>query len=69
METIAIKSRIIVAAQYDRDQQHLSLEFKNGEHRLFSGVPRRVVMRMARAESPGNYYIANVRARFAQIYT
>ena len=69
METIAIKSRIIVAVQYDKAQQHLSLEFKNGEHRLFAGVPRSVVMRMARAASPGEYYIANVRARFAQIYT
>jgi uncharacterized protein YijF (DUF1287 family) len=69
MESVAIKSRIIVAMQYDRAQQYLSLEFKNGEHRLFAGVPRRVVMRMARAESPGEYYIANVRARFTQIYT
>jgi hypothetical protein len=69
METIAIKSRIIVAAQYDKAQQHLSLEFKNGEHRLFAGVPRSVVMRMARAESPGKYYIANVRPRFTEIYT
>ncbi|PZM09464.1 KTSC domain-containing protein [Rhizobium tubonense] len=69
METIAIKSRIIVAMQYDKAQQHLSLEFRNGERRLFAGVPRNVVMKMARATSPGEYYIANVRAQFTRIAT
>jgi hypothetical protein len=67
MENIRIKSRIIVAMQYDKSRQHLSLEFKNGERRLFVGVPRDIVREMAKAVSPGEYYIANVRTQFERL--
>ncbi len=67
MENIRIKSRIIVAMQYDKAQQHLSLEFKNGQRRLFAGVPRDIVMDMARASSPGEFYIENVRTQFERL--
>ncbi|MGO4567684.1 KTSC domain-containing protein [Rhizobium sp. 2YAF20] len=69
MEDIAIKSRIIVAMQYDKVQKHLSLQFKNGERRLFADVPRNIVMNMVKATSPGEYYIANVRAQFPRLAT
>jgi hypothetical protein len=67
METIRVKSRIIVAMQYDKIRQHLSLEFKNGQRRIFAGVPRDVVMDMAKAASPGEYYIENVRTQFERL--
>jgi hypothetical protein len=47
----------------------LSLQFKNGERRLFAGVPRNIVMNMVKATSPGEYYIANVRAQFPRLAT
>jgi hypothetical protein len=67
METIEVKSRIIVSMQYDKARQCLSLEFRNGQRRLFTGVPRHVVLKMARASSPGEFYIENVRAQFEQL--
>lgn len=67
MENIRIKSRIIIGMQYDKARQHLSLEFKNGERRLFAGVPRDIVREMAKASSPGEYYIANVRTQFERL--
>lgn len=67
METIPVKSRIIVALQYDKAQQHLSLEFKNGERRLFAGVPFSIVLSMANSDSPGEFYIENVRTQFTRL--
>jgi uncharacterized protein YijF (DUF1287 family) len=67
METIEVKSRIIVSMQYDKARQYLSLEFRNGQRRLFTGVPRHVVLKMARSASPGEFYIENVRAQFEQL--
>jgi hypothetical protein len=67
MEKIRIKSRIIVGLQYDRERQQLSLEFKNGERRLFAGVPRDIVREMVKAPSPGEFYITNVRTQFERL--
>jgi hypothetical protein len=67
METIPVQSRIITAMQYDKGRRRLHLEFRNGERRLFSDVPRRLVLEMAKAESPGEFYIQNVRSHFARL--
>jgi hypothetical protein len=67
METFHVKSRIIVGMQYDKALQQLSVEFRNGERRLFTGVPRKIVRDMAKAASPGEFYISKVRTQFQQL--
>ena len=67
MENIAVQSRIITAIRYDRIRRRLSLEFRNGERRLFADVPRSLVMDMAKAASPGEFYIENVRMRYPRL--
>jgi hypothetical protein len=67
VEKIRIKSRIIVGMEYDKVRQQLSLEFRNGERRLFAGVPRSIVREMAKSASPGEFYIANVRTQFERL--
>ncbi len=64
METFHVKSRIIVAMQYDKALQQLRVEFRNGERRVFDGVPRRVVRDMAKAPSPGEFYLSKIRTQF-----
>lgn len=67
MQNIAVKSRIIVGLQYDYSDQKLAIQFRNGEHRRFRGVPGSIVSEMVAASSPGEYYIQNVRTRFERV--
>ena len=67
MKDIAIKSKIIIGLAYDQDQRRLRISFKNGETRLFSGVPEQIVADMVSSFSPGQFYVDHIREHFKRI--
>jgi hypothetical protein len=67
MHEVPVKSRIIDAIYFDPADGQLRLLFKNGEDRLFTGVPQYDVQAMVDASSPGQYYIDHIRTRFRRL--
>ena len=72
VETTAVKelpvtSRIISSVYFSPEDGKLRLRFANGEERLFEGVPEKAVKAMVRAESPGMYYIRNIREVYRRL--
>jgi hypothetical protein len=67
MQKIPVQSRIVNAVYFSQDDGKLRIRFKNGEERLFDGVPEAVVQEMVTAESPGSYYIENIRKNFTRL--
>lgn len=58
-----VESSNIEAIGHEGDQ--LFVRFKGGGLYAYSGVPARIGVEMAGAKSPGSYFHANVRSRFA----
>lgn len=67
MERISVTSRIIVAMNYDEQQRLLQIFFRNGQARLFAGVPRDLVREFAQSPSPGNFYLERVREQYQRL--
>lgn len=67
MKELPVKSRIIKSAYFSPLDGQLRLCFKNGEDRLFTGVPEHDAQALVEAPSPGQYYIDHIRTRFKRL--
>ena len=67
MHEVPVKSRIIQNVYFSQEDGRLRICFRNGEERLFDGVPASDVSTMVAAPSPGQYYIDRIRTRYRRI--
>jgi len=67
MKELSVTSRIIKSVYYGREDGQLRIRFKNGQERLFTGVPEEEVEAMVSATSPGTHYIDHIRERFTRV--
>lgn len=67
MQSISINSRIIRNVYFNQEDGQLHICFKNGEERLFIGVPQREVEAMCRSKSPGQHYIDRIREHYKRL--
>ena len=67
MHEVPVKSRIIQNVYFSQEDGRLRICFRNGEERLFEGVPADDVRTMVMAPSPGQYYIDRIRKRYRRI--
>ncbi|MBB3309508.1 hypothetical protein FHT78_001237 [Rhizobium sp. BK196] len=67
MHEVPVKSRIIQNVYFSQEDGRLRIRFRNGEERLFDGVPASDVSTMVAAPSPGQYYIDRIRTRYRRI--
>lgn len=67
MHEVPVKSRIIQNIYFSQEDGRLRICFRNGEERLFEGVPADDVSTMVTAPSPGQYYIDRIRTRYRRI--
>jgi hypothetical protein len=67
MHEVPVKSRIIQNVYFSQEDGRLRICFRNGEERLFEGVPVDDVNTMVAAPSPGQYYIDQIRKRYRRI--
>jgi hypothetical protein len=67
VEELSVKSKIIKSVYFSQDDGRLRICFKNGEERLFEGVPSSEAHAMTVAPSPGHYYLDRIRTRFRRL--
>jgi hypothetical protein len=67
MTPLPVNSKMIDAVYFSQQDGRLRVCLANGEERMFEGVAEAQVIAMVTAESPGQYYIENVRTRFKRI--
>lgn len=67
MKELPVSSKIIKSVQFHPDDGRLYIRFKNGEERLFTGVPEEAATAMVSASSPGQHYIEHIRTRFKRV--
>ncbi|QWW66917.1 KTSC domain-containing protein [Rhizobium sp. WYJ-E13] len=63
MET-RLQSKLIEAIDYKRETRHLTLYLTNGQRRHYEDVPEGIVVGLAAAASPGDFYMSQIRGRF-----
>lgn len=64
MEQIRVNSRVIKSMFYDYARNELTLNFRNGKVRRLADVPVAQVEGLAKARSPGDYYLVNLRGKY-----
>jgi hypothetical protein len=67
MKPLLVKSTLIDAVYFSQEDGRLRVCLNNGEERMFEGVAEAHVIAMVTAESPGKYYLQNVRNRYKRI--
>lgn len=67
MKEFPVASRIIKSIFFSQEDGQLRIRFKNGEERLFKGVPEQAVTAMINAPSPGHHYLDEVRSRYQRV--
>jgi hypothetical protein len=67
VEELSVKSKIIKSVYFSQEDGRLRICFKNGEERLFEGVPSSEAHAMTVAPSPGHYYLDRIRTRFRRL--
>ncbi|MBB3966660.1 MULTISPECIES: KTSC domain-containing protein [Rhizobium] len=67
MKPVTVKSALIDAVYFSQEDGRLRVCLNNGEERMFEGVAEAHVIAMVTSESPGKYYMQNVRTRFKRI--
>jgi hypothetical protein len=67
VEELSVKSKIIKTVYFSQEDGRLRICFKNGEERLFEGVPSSEAHAMTAAPSPGHYYLDRIRTRFRRL--
>ncbi|KQQ61558.1 MULTISPECIES: KTSC domain-containing protein [Rhizobium/Agrobacterium group] len=67
MKSVPVNSRIIQNVYFSQEDGQLHICFKNGEERLFIGVPEHEVTAMCVAKSPGQHYIDRIRNQYKRI--
>ncbi|MDM9623706.1 KTSC domain-containing protein [Rhizobium sp. S96] len=67
MEPLTVKSTLIDAVYFSQEDGRLRVCLSNGQERQFEGVAESEVIAMVTSQSPGQYYLENVRGRFKRI--
>ena len=67
VEELSVTSKIIKSVYFSQEDGRLRICFKNGEERLFEGVPSSEAHAMTVAPSPGHYYLDRIRTRFRRL--
>lgn len=67
MKELPVTSRIIKSVYYSQEDGRLRICFRNGQERLFTGVPEQDAEAMVSAPSPGQHYIEHIRERFTRV--
>ena len=67
MRELPVQSRIISSVYFSQEDGRLRIVMKNGQERLFDGVPAQEALSMVSAPSPGQYYIDNIRTQFRRV--
>jgi hypothetical protein len=67
MKKIPVASKIVSSVYFSQEDGQLRICFKNGEERVFGGVPEQVVSELVSSPSPGSYYIQNIRSQFPRL--
>lgn len=67
MKALTVSSRAIKSVYFSQDDGRLLICFKNGEERLFSGVPEEAAAAMVNAISPGKHYVEKIRQHYKRV--
>lgn len=67
MQQLPIQSQMIEALFFRPEDGQLVLRFRNGEERLFTGVPYSEALAMTQSESPGRYYTERIRSNYRRL--
>lgn len=67
MAKLPVTSAMIHAVYFNPEDGRLRIRFKNGEDRLFDGVPAEEALSLVTAPSPGSYYLENIRTKFRRL--
>ena len=67
MQALPVTSRMIEAVYFNPEDGLLRLRFRNGEERLFEGVPYLEVLAMTQSPSPGRFYAEKIRPNYTKI--
>lgn len=65
MSGVALQSSWLAAVHYQEQALVLELEFCDGAIYAYFQVPRQIFAELLQAESPGRYFNAQIRERFA----
>jgi len=66
LEPIPVSSSMIREASYNGEQQELHITFKQGSRWTYSGVPQDVADGFASASSVGQFFLSEIKGRFAE---
>ncbi len=61
MELVAVESSMIHAIGYDKEKRMLEIVFNSGRTYQYGDVPPEVYEGLLKAESKGQYFLANIR--------
>jgi hypothetical protein len=64
---LTVESRLIESIHFGQTDGRLYIRFRNGEERLFEGVPEEEAFAIALAPSPGRYYADRIKPNFKRI--
>jgi len=67
MEIKPIRSKLIEGLSYDAHSRQLALYFTDGHRATFADVPEGVVLGLEIAQSPGSYYMTQIRDVYSRI--
>ena len=57
-------SSVLSGYIYDEKTEQLELYLRTGQSRVFKGVPKSTVVRLAKAKSAGRFYMTHIRSRY-----
>jgi VanZ family protein len=64
---LPLASKIIKEIYFSPSDGRLRIRMRNGEERLFVGIPNDTVQALISAPSPGRYYVEEIRERFQRL--
>lgn len=67
MRELPVSSRIIQSVFFSQQDGRLYIRFRNGEERLFTGVPEEAASAMVSATSPGHHYIEHIKGSYKRV--
>ena len=67
MLQLPVHSKMIASVYFRQEDGQLILRFKNGEERLFAGVPYEQALAISQSASPGRYYAEHIREQYRRV--
>lgn len=66
MAKVTVKSSIIASVYYQPESKSLDVNFLDGHTRIFYQIPESVVQTLVTCDSPGTFYMSNIRGAYPQ---